>query len=144
MAETKTTKTTTTKTAVKTPAKTATKSTAKTTATKSTVAKATTAKTTTKAVEKKAPAKTAAAKTTKPAEVKVVPEVKEVKAAKQNQKHIKVTLVRSTIGYDKRQGRIVEALGLGKLNSSHVLPDNPCVRGMIFHVKHLVRVEELN
>lgn len=125
MAETKTTKTTTTKsTAVKTPAKSATKSTAKTTATK--------------AVEKKAPAKT-------PAKVEEKPvAVKEVKAEAKAQKQIRVTLVRSTIGYDKRQGRIVEALGLGKLNSSHVLPDNPCVRGMIFHVKHLVKVEELN
>lgn len=124
MAETKTTKSTTTKTtAVKTPAKTATKSTAKTTATK--------------AVEKKAPVKTAA-------KVEEKPVVSEVKAEVKQQKQIKVTLVRSTIGYDKRQGRIVEALGLGKLNSSHVLPDNPCVRGMIFHVKHLVKVEELN
>lgn len=129
MAETKTTtKTTTKSTAVKTSTKSTTTKTAKTTATK--------------AVEKKAPAKTAT-KTTAKAEVKPVEE-KVVVAEKKAQKQIRVTLVRSTIGYDKRQGRIVEALGLGKLNSSHVLPDNPCVRGMIFHVKHLVKVEELN
>ena len=35
------------------------------------------------------------------------------------------------------------ALGLNKLNSSNELPDNQAVRGMIFKIKHLVRVEEI-
>ena len=59
------------------------------------------------------------------------------------QKRLRVTLVKSTIGYNKDQERTARALGLGKLNSSHELPDNDAVRGMIFKIKHLVRVEEV-
>ena len=64
------------------------------------------------------------------------------KVAKKANK-IKVTLVKSPIGYSKDQKRTVVALGLNKLNSSHELVDNAAVRGMIFKVKHLVRVEEI-
>ena len=53
-----------------------------------------------------------------------------------------VTLVKSPIGYNKKQAKILEALGLKKLNSSNVLPDNESIRGSIFHVRHLVKVEE--
>ena len=60
-----------------------------------------------------------------------------------DQKRIRVTLVKSTIGYNKDQARTAKALGLGKLNSSHELPDNDAVRGMIFKIKHLVRVEDV-
>jgi len=59
------------------------------------------------------------------------------------EKRLKVTLVKSTIGYNKDQARTAKALGLGKLNSSNELPDNDAVRGMIFKIKHLVRVEEV-
>ncbi len=61
---------------------------------------------------------------------------------KKQEKTIKVTLVRSPIGYNKEQAKIVEALGLKKLNQTKVLPDNNCIRGSIFKVKHLVKVEE--
>ena len=54
------------------------------------------------------------------------------------QKKLKVTLVRSPIGYDKKQSQILKALGLNKLNHSVVLPDNESVKGSIFHDKHLV------
>jgi large subunit ribosomal protein L30 len=60
------------------------------------------------------------------------------------QKQIKVTLVKSPIGYNKKQARVVKALGLRKMNSSHVLPDNACVRGMVKKISHLVKLEELN
>ena len=60
-----------------------------------------------------------------------------------NNKRIKVTLVKSAIGFSKDQKRTVVALGLNKLNSSNELPDNGAVRGMIFKIKHLVRVEEI-
>ena len=60
-----------------------------------------------------------------------------------NEKRIKVTLVKSAIGFSKDQKRTVVALGLNKLNSSNELPDNSAVRGMIFKIKHLVRVEEI-
>ena len=64
------------------------------------------------------------------------------KVAKKENK-IKVTLVKSPIGFSKDQKRTVVALGLNKLNSSNELPDNSAVRGMIFKIKHLVRVEEI-
>ncbi len=59
-------------------------------------------------------------------------------------KRIRVTLVKSTIGYNKDQARTAKALGLGKINSSNELPDNAAVRGMIFKIKHLVRVENVD
>ena len=59
------------------------------------------------------------------------------------EKKLKVTYVKSAIGYNKKQAKILEALGLRKLNSSVVLPDNASIRGSIFHVKHLVKVEEI-
>ena len=62
--------------------------------------------------------------------------------AKEN-KQVKVTLVKSPIGYNKKQARVVKALGLRKMNSSHILPDNACVRGMVNTVNHLVKLEEL-
>jgi large subunit ribosomal protein L30 len=58
-------------------------------------------------------------------------------------KQLKVTYVKSAIGYKKNQRAILEALGLTKLNSSNILPDNESVRGSIFKVKHLVKVEEV-
>ena len=56
---------------------------------------------------------------------------------------LKVTLVKSTIGAIPKHRATVEALGLKKLNKSVELPDNDAVRGMIWHVKHLVKVEEI-
>ena len=56
---------------------------------------------------------------------------------------LKVTLVKSTIGAIPKHRATVEALGLKKLNKSVELPDNDAVRGMIWHVKHLVKVEEV-
>ena len=56
---------------------------------------------------------------------------------------LKITLVKSTIGALKKQQATVEALGLKKLNSTVVQPDNDCIRGMIFRIKHLVKVEEI-
>lgn len=58
-------------------------------------------------------------------------------------KTLKVTLVKSPIGRSADQHKTLRALGLGKVNSSHVLPDNDATRGMIFKVKHLVTVDEL-
>ncbi len=54
---------------------------------------------------------------------------------------IKVTLVKSTIGCLEKQKKTVEALGLKKIRSSAVHNDNAAIRGMIFVVKHLVKVE---
>ena len=54
---------------------------------------------------------------------------------------LKITLVRSTIGFDERQARVVEGLGLRRIRHSVVLPDTPETRGMILKVRHLVTVE---
>ncbi len=56
---------------------------------------------------------------------------------------LKVTLVKSPIGAVPKHKKTVEALGLKKLNKAVELPDNEAVRGMIWHVKHLVKVEEI-
>ena len=56
---------------------------------------------------------------------------------------LKVTLVKSAAGRLQNQKRTLEALGLRKTNSSNIVPDNACTRGMIFVVKHLVRVENV-
>ena len=57
--------------------------------------------------------------------------------------NLKVTLVKSTIGAVPKHKKTVEALGLKKVNKTVELPDNDAVRGMIWHVKHLVKVEEI-
>lgn len=53
---------------------------------------------------------------------------------------VKIQLVRSVISTNKSQRATVRGLGLRKLNSVSVLKDTPAVRGMIFKVKHLVKV----
>ena len=61
----------------------------------------------------------------------------------ENQKMLKVTWIKSAIGYNKKQAFVIEALGLKKLGQTKLLPDNESVRGSLFHVKHLVKVEEV-
>ena len=51
--------------------------------------------------------------------------------------NIKVTLVKSTISCTEKQKATVEALGLKKIGTSNVLPDNDCTKGMIKVVSHL-------
>ncbi|MCM3880374.1 MAG: 50S ribosomal protein L30 [Vicinamibacterales bacterium] len=57
-----------------------------------------------------------------------------------NAKRLKVTLVKSTIGFDNKQWLVVESLGLRRLNHSIEVADTPAVRGMIHKVRHLVTV----
>ncbi|MEJ2751495.1 MAG: 50S ribosomal protein L30 [Candidatus Promineifilaceae bacterium] len=56
---------------------------------------------------------------------------------------LRVTYVKSAIGYNKRQKSTIKALGLRKLNQSVVHEDTPVVRGMINSVSHLVAVEKV-
>jgi large subunit ribosomal protein L30 len=53
---------------------------------------------------------------------------------------VQVTLRRSVIGEKPKTRQTVAGLGLGKMNSTVELPDNPSVRGMIHAVRHLVEV----
>jgi large subunit ribosomal protein L30 len=58
-------------------------------------------------------------------------------------KKLKITLVKSTNGCLEKQKKTVQALGLKKIRSTTLKDDNPAIRGMIFVVKHLVTVEEV-
>ncbi|MEW5956760.1 MAG: 50S ribosomal protein L30 [Chloroflexota bacterium] len=54
---------------------------------------------------------------------------------------IKVTLVRSPIGYSLRQKKTVRALGLRKMGQTVEHNDTPVIRGMLDKISHLVKVE---
>jgi len=55
---------------------------------------------------------------------------------------LKVTLVRSKIGRPEKQRRILQSLGLRKLNATKIVTATPQIRGMIVKVLHLLKVEE--
>lgn len=57
-------------------------------------------------------------------------------------KPLRIKQVKSAIGCPSDQGKTLKALGLGKIGRTVEQVDNPCVRGMIFKVKHLIEVEE--
>jgi large subunit ribosomal protein L30 len=63
--------------------------------------------------------------------------------AKTEVKAIRVTLVKSPIGYTVRQKATVRALGLRRMNQSVEHVDSPTLRGMLAKVSHLVDVEEI-
>ncbi len=54
---------------------------------------------------------------------------------------MKITQVKSTIGFNKNQAKVVESLGLRRIGHSVELADTPATRGMILKVRHLVTVE---
>ncbi len=57
-------------------------------------------------------------------------------------KLLRITLVRSPIGYSERQKRTVRALGLRRMHQTVEQADSPVIRGMIAKVSHLLKVEE--
>ena len=57
---------------------------------------------------------------------------------------IAVTLTKSTIGYSHRQRKIIQSLGLRRLNHTVEHDDSESIIGMIKKVGHLVEVVELN
>jgi len=58
------------------------------------------------------------------------------------EKMIKVTLVRSSIGFPKPQKATVRALGFHRLHQTLELEDTPVVRGMLAKVIHMIEIEE--
>ena len=56
---------------------------------------------------------------------------------------LKITQTKSTIACLKDQIATIKALGLRKIGMTVVKEDNPAIRGMIFKVKHMVKVEEV-
>jgi len=62
--------------------------------------------------------------------------------AKKKTQTLKVTLVKSPIGYSERQKNTVRALGLRKMGQTIEHNDTPVIRGMVDKVSHMVKVEE--
>lgn len=56
---------------------------------------------------------------------------------------LRITQTRSAIGLPKDQKATVRALGLKRMHDTVEQDDSPAVRGMVFKVKHLVRVDEV-
>ena len=56
---------------------------------------------------------------------------------------LKITLVKSMIGYPEKQRVTVRTLGLTKMNRSKVHEDTPQIRGMINKVAHLLKVDSI-
>ena len=55
---------------------------------------------------------------------------------------VKVTLIKSPIGFNKNQATVVRGLGLRRIRHTVELKDTPAARGMIHKVRHLVDVSE--
>lgn len=62
--------------------------------------------------------------------------------SKPTEKIIRITLVRSAIGFSKEHKATVRALGLRRLHQTVEHLDTPTLRGMLYKVNHLVLVEE--
>ncbi len=90
--------------------------------------------------ETKAAAKPAAKKEAAPA-AKAAPAKKAPAASKATGGKVKVTQLVGTIGRRHDQEATLKGLGLNKRHRSRVLEDTPSVRGMIYKVRHLVKVE---
>ena len=58
-------------------------------------------------------------------------------------KKLRITLVKSTIGANPKNKKMVEALGFKNLYSTIVRPDDAAMRGVLAHISHMVKVEEI-
>ena len=58
-------------------------------------------------------------------------------------KKLRITYVRSSIGYSERHKATIRALGFHRLNQVVEHEDTPVLRGMLYKVNHLVRIEEV-
>ena len=61
---------------------------------------------------------------------------------KTKQNTLKITQVKSRIGYKKKAKATLDAMGIKKMNQTVELPDNPAIRGMIKKIEYLIRVED--
>lgn len=59
------------------------------------------------------------------------------------ERRLKITLVKSYIGRPEKHRRILQGMGLTKLNRTVILSDTPQIRGMVNKVCHLVKMEEV-
>ncbi|MBI2171228.1 MAG: 50S ribosomal protein L30 [Chloroflexi bacterium] len=58
-------------------------------------------------------------------------------------KKLRITWIKSTIGYHEPQRRVIQALGLYRLHHTVERADSPTIRGMVHKVRHLLKVEEV-
>lgn len=96
-----------------------------------------------KTASEKAPAKKDDEK--KPAAKKAAPKKAAPKkaATKKTKSMLKITQVKSGIGYQGKQKKVLAGLGLGKIGRTVTRIDDEYIRGMVTKVSHLVRVEKL-
>ena len=66
-----------------------------------------------------------------------------VNMAKSKNKELRITQVKSRIGYKKKAKATLDAMGLKRLNQSVIMTDNPATRGMLKKIEFLINVEEL-
>ena len=64
-------------------------------------------------------------------------------AKKVKKQQLRITQVSSQIGFDRHQRKVLAGLGLGRIGKQVVRVDDPCIRGMVAKVSHLVSVEEV-
>jgi len=60
-----------------------------------------------------------------------------------SERKLRITYVKSSIGYSRRQKGTIRALGLRRLGDVVEQADSPVIRGMVDKVSHLVEVEEV-
>jgi large subunit ribosomal protein L30 len=65
----------------------------------------------------------------------------QTKAPAASTKRIRITQLRSTIGFDRKQGLAMRGLGLRRIRHTVDVVDTPETRGLILKVRHLVKVE---
>ncbi|HOV06206.1 MAG TPA: 50S ribosomal protein L30 [Anaerolineaceae bacterium] len=58
------------------------------------------------------------------------------------EKKLRITLVKSAIGYSETHKATIRALGLHRINQTVEQADTPVIRGMLMKVNHLVKIEE--
>ena len=63
-------------------------------------------------------------------------------AAKPAAKKLKITLLRSPIGFNRTQGKTVEGMGLRRIRHTVERQDTPAVRGAVAKIQHLVQIVE--
>jgi len=60
--------------------------------------------------------------------------------SQKSNKQIKIKLTKSGIGFPEKQKKVIKGLGFNRLNQVITRPDTPEIRGMVFHVRHLVEL----
>ena len=60
-----------------------------------------------------------------------------------NKKKVKITQIKSAIGYRNQAKNTLKALGINKMNGSVIKVISPAIEGMISSINHLIKVEDI-